>query len=466
MEFKALNEKSEKHMTPKSQVSILAKRVSYGVSSDSPFRTLPNASTPPSRFAKIINPFEQHLIERLHLPTFSPTVFAQNSTPKADQKFKWTIDDISSLKPADIDETTVSQHVCTMDNPEVDSLVQKKIETFFSEKEIVPSPMHVKTNHYVPLMKDCSSWDKSPSSKASTPKTPKPMTCEGSTQTVLTLPPVLPKELEEALKPYFNYHEEDQEYNEDHMENNSLYKQLFEFEQNTPERDSKTDPSDQDVQSVISSPALSTSLSPIQFSPFARGLESPFDMPELRECNLSPITKTPPKRLSRSRLDFSSNEKMSVDASLIVPDIENQAMTSKSFVDEEQGFSPLRHNNTTNPDMTVNWSMEYKQVSLASPCSSTDSDKMDVSNSNTPHSKLFIGKGQRKRLSDSFKSADLEANDNNTLQCEDVGIKNRFKLFKNDLTDAGYQSQETADFSNHSTNVFASTPSKRNLVQN
>lgn len=104
----------------------------------------------------------------------SPNVFVQNSTPKTDQKFKWTIEDISSLKPADIDETTVSQHVCTTDDPLIQSLVQQKIHTFFSEEEIAPSPMNVKDTTNVPLLKDCSILEDTPH-KAPVVKE----TCEG-----------------------------------------------------------------------------------------------------------------------------------------------------------------------------------------------------------------------------------------------------------------------------------------------
>lgn len=71
----------------------------------------------------------------------SPSVFATVTTPnKPDDKFKWSIDEISNLKPADIDEGTISQHVFLQD-PHTESLVQQKLEKFFSEKSIVPSPM-------------------------------------------------------------------------------------------------------------------------------------------------------------------------------------------------------------------------------------------------------------------------------------------------------------------------------------
>lgn len=61
MEFKYINDKNK---TPN------AKRTS-NMSCDSPFRFLPNYSTPPSRLAKIFNPFDSHhLIDSLHLPAF------------------------------------------------------------------------------------------------------------------------------------------------------------------------------------------------------------------------------------------------------------------------------------------------------------------------------------------------------------------------------------------------------------
>lgn len=44
------------------------------------------------------------------------------------------------MKPADIDEATISQHVFEED-PRVESIVQQKIDTFFKEKVIVPSPL-------------------------------------------------------------------------------------------------------------------------------------------------------------------------------------------------------------------------------------------------------------------------------------------------------------------------------------
>lgn len=145
----------------------------------------------------------------------------------------------------------------------------------------------------------------------------------GVAQTILTLPPVLPDHVEEALKPYFTFTQDQQESSENDIKDTSLYRQLFEFDQ---ESDSPRN------RSIESSPAHSTGLSPLNLSPLNsldKSLDNPHDMPELRDCNLSPICrKSPIESRSACRLNFSS--KMSVDAS-IVPDIINQ-MSTQSFL--------------------------------------------------------------------------------------------------------------------------------------
>lgn len=103
--------------------------------------------------------------------------------------------------------------------------------------------------------------------------------------------------------------------------------------------------------------------------------------------------------------------------------------------------------------------MEYQHVSLASPSSEPDMDKMDISNSNTPHSKIFPS--QRKRLSDSFKDED-EYFDKENESPPQVFRQTR-KIFKNDVTDAGYHTESGTYFNDSSLpipQVFASTPSK------
>lgn len=57
---------------------------------------------------------------------FSPSVFAEVQNPRTSEKFMWTIDDVSSLKPANIDESTIAQF--EQPNAEDDVSVQEKIE--------------------------------------------------------------------------------------------------------------------------------------------------------------------------------------------------------------------------------------------------------------------------------------------------------------------------------------------------
>ncbi|XP_066145282.1 protein aurora borealis [Euwallacea fornicatus] len=447
MDFKHM---CESYATPKSDVNLLRKRISQGVVTDSPFRNMPKFSTPPSRFTKIKNPFEPQLTDRLHLPTFSPNVFVHNSTARHDEKFKWTIEDISALKPADIDETTVNQHICN-DDPHIESEIQQKIETYFNKTPIVPSPMGIKTSSNC-LLKGCGSSEENVGetnlAQASVKKT-----CESVTQTVLTLPPVLPDDVEDMLKPYFLFDEEV------HISNNisansSLYKKLF--EDKSPEVLATTE-----YDSVDSSPSRSINTSLIQFSPCSRSIDGPFD---ISDCNLSPINRSSLNRKlapnkSVCRLEFCEN--MSVDNSLMVPDMDTTKSPLIALRDDESYGSSLKLSQASVQDMSANWSIEDKDIFIDTRGGSSDPNKMDVSNSNTPNSKLYIGKGQRKRLSESFKVEELECSDN-AMSYEDIATKSRRKIFKNDFTDTGYYTQDTDDFTNnHITNVFASTPSKR-----
>lgn len=59
-----------------------------------------------------------------------------------ESKFKWTIEEISSLKPADIDETTVELFDPVEPDPQHELMAQASIERFFNEKHIVPSPFN------------------------------------------------------------------------------------------------------------------------------------------------------------------------------------------------------------------------------------------------------------------------------------------------------------------------------------
>ncbi|CAG9829296.1 unnamed protein product [Diabrotica balteata] len=386
MEFKYINDRNK---TPNSKSRVFS---STNNSNDTSFKFLPSYSTPPSRYTKIVNPFEKRLIDRLHLPTFSPSVFATVSTPKTEEKFVWTIEDISSLKPADIDEATISQHVFEED-PHIESVAQQKIDEFFNDKVIVPSPMVEVVR--VPLVTD--------SAENLFKLTESKEYCDGSTQTVLSLPPVLPPHVEEILKPYFLPAEAQQKTDE----NDVLYKNLFNFDTNAG---CCTD--QDDSHSVLSGKGFSPVNSPVRMD---RKHSLPFEMPYLADCSLSPI----------------------------------ESSQNAYQLPEQLSESP------------VNWEMEYRHISFVSPSSSPDSEKMDLSNPHTPNTGLFTS--QRKRLSDSFKEDD----DDFEKEIEVVATKENStrlgrKLFKNDLTDNGYHTESINfyDESRTSSHMFASTPTK------
>lgn len=159
------------------------------------FHTLPiyNTPTPPSRFRKIINPFESALTDRLHLPLIgSPSLFHRPPTPQMCSTvldFEWNIDDVSSLNPANV-EAHETQFQSLVD-PETEAKAQAAIQTFFKHQIIAPSPESCPFRGQKLILSPPVSILKGKR--------------DGYCQTELTLPPILPKDLENALRPYFTY---------------------------------------------------------------------------------------------------------------------------------------------------------------------------------------------------------------------------------------------------------------------
>ncbi|CAG2066213.1 unnamed protein product [Timema podura] len=104
--------------------------------SSSYFKFLPRHSTPPSQLKNFpaLNPFEKALTDSLHMPVFSPSVFTNVVSPTKDgQHFGWTIEDISILKPASIEQS--AEHVDPVESdPEVESRAQEAIHRFVIHK--------------------------------------------------------------------------------------------------------------------------------------------------------------------------------------------------------------------------------------------------------------------------------------------------------------------------------------------
>lgn len=83
--------------------------------------------------------YSNSILLLFQLILFSPGLFAESSAIK-DDKFLWTICDISHLKPAEIDTAYFQENVCSVIDPQTENNIQDKISNFFELNAIVPSP--------------------------------------------------------------------------------------------------------------------------------------------------------------------------------------------------------------------------------------------------------------------------------------------------------------------------------------
>ncbi|RCN33152.1 hypothetical protein ANCCAN_21028 [Ancylostoma caninum] len=74
----------------------------------------PGTSTPERSMSipahsRSTNSFESRILETLHTNTFSPSVFAITETPPSPEEFKWSIEELSILKPVHITQEEIAQ---------------------------------------------------------------------------------------------------------------------------------------------------------------------------------------------------------------------------------------------------------------------------------------------------------------------------------------------------------------------
>ncbi|XP_020809602.1 protein aurora borealis [Drosophila serrata] len=149
---------------------------------------------PPKRLQRVRNPFEMAMADRLHLPLIaSPSLFRSRTPQLCSTQFEWNIDEVSQLKPADVEPHETQFH--DSPDPEVESKAQLAISAFFKESHNVPSPVDCPLRKHRIILED-----NTPISN----KSRRRRDCEA--QTELTLPPILPKALEDALRPYMQPH--------------------------------------------------------------------------------------------------------------------------------------------------------------------------------------------------------------------------------------------------------------------
>lgn len=133
---------------------------------------------------------------------FSPSLFHRPATPQINStQFEWTIDDVSSLAPANVEVSELQFQ--TSHDPELEARAQAAISLYFKENDIVPSPVDCVRKHKI-ILQD-SSVNMSCLGETDSVIRVKKKTRNGSSQTMLTFPPVLTKEMEKLLKPFFTF---------------------------------------------------------------------------------------------------------------------------------------------------------------------------------------------------------------------------------------------------------------------
>ncbi|XP_020292287.1 uncharacterized protein LOC109858953 [Pseudomyrmex gracilis] len=216
------------HRTPMKQHETRPKRTMYH--QNNTLTVLPGHITPPSKMKEFIikNPFEPDLTNRLHMSVISPTVFAKTESPSHESpQFTWNIDELAHIKPAKIEEFPI--HQVHSPDPGLEVKAQAAINQFFKKNQIIPSPWDDKqlTNKpYIQLDTPNRPLDDINSSKDLS-KSKKDVWC----QTVLSLPLNLPQNVEEVLKPFFTFTQDQNEQSTDNEEanvsNSSLRRKLF-----------------------------------------------------------------------------------------------------------------------------------------------------------------------------------------------------------------------------------------------
>ncbi|KAM3962296.1 aurora kinase A activator-like protein bora [Aphomia sociella] len=232
--------------------------------------------TPPNK--KVRNPFDNALIERLHKPICSPGM-CRIYKKKSNGSFRWDIDQACTLVPADI--VACNSQFEPSPDPALEKIAEEATERFFSQEMVMPSPLesskkvkplHQISNdasiHITSFIKDQSITMK-----------------DVSAQTVLTLPPELPPEIEKILEPFCTF-TQDQNISGDYeiTANGSLRRKLF-FEEHSDMDHYDSEHTDDEIHVEQRPPSSYEAHTPVVFSPdlsrdlVAKGMKRTFGTP-------------------------------------------------------------------------------------------------------------------------------------------------------------------------------------------
>ncbi|XP_064603341.1 protein aurora borealis-like [Liolophura sinensis] len=184
--------------------------------------------------SQIINPFEDRLLSTYHGSVLSPGGFALTDTPGSEEKgsFRWTIDQLAILHPADIDEMSCEDSLRTRFDKEVEETAQRAISDFFAKNSIVPSPWQGSDGKpvYVAMPKSPNGeCDKTCDNGTTKPKQSQDAAC----QTTLTLP--MDFDLQKILGEFMTYQGSEEDGNpQEALSTSSLRRKLFFHGESSP----------------------------------------------------------------------------------------------------------------------------------------------------------------------------------------------------------------------------------------
>ncbi|KAG6446401.1 hypothetical protein O3G_MSEX004409 [Manduca sexta] len=235
-------------------------------------------STPPPTNRKIRNPFDKHLIDKLHKPICSPGM-CKIYKKKSSGSFRWDIDQACTLVPEDI--VACNSQFEPSPDPALERIAEEATDKFFSQEMVMPSPLE-SSKKIKPLLQTSSESCVQISSIISEEVV---LTREVSAQTVLTLPPELPPEVEKILQSFCTF-TQDQNISGEYeiTANGSLRRKLF-FEEHSDMDHYDSEQTDDEIHVEQRPPSSYESHTPVAFSPdlsqnlVAKGMKRTFGTP-------------------------------------------------------------------------------------------------------------------------------------------------------------------------------------------
>ncbi|XP_029169713.1 LOW QUALITY PROTEIN: protein aurora borealis [Nylanderia fulva] len=458
-----------------------------------PYTGLPSHITPPSKLRKLIskNPFEPDLINRLHLPVISPTIFAKVSSPMQESPgFKWNVDELARIKPARIEEFPV--HQMQSPDPELEVKAQAAIDCFFKQNHIIPSPWDVRQKEN----KSSSSTPNRPLDDFNSTKDLSKSKKDVFSQTVLSLPFDLPQNVEEALKPFFTFtQEQNADSNDINLSNNSLRRKLFFNHEECTDNDSFIS-----LSPVKTRNSMTLSCSPPQSGMFVHG--TPLKRLQTKQNNKSSAVKSksvsPPDispihttennelhekiaRCSRSaiRLDFA----MDISIDNVVVDKSENSINDTSFNENnmkciEDNHKIIVNNDKTNLCDSVNMEESPKNLTKANNFNVFNDQghnngidlkiTTEIENSRQEshkQSNTMFGTSDQQSISNSAQDTGYQTYSmNNTMHTVDSynNISMNYKTHCNERQVTSKVNNTQLSWRENIENVFSSTPSKYN----